>query len=88
MYDDWGPSMDDHRAYALELFVVEYWWREGVMEWLEEKWERWLSQVEDGSAPLWFDRQWRSKIPLDMLPERCRSNEAAFRETVTVTTAS
>ncbi len=88
MYDELGPSMDDHRARALEMFIVEYWWREGVMEWLEEKWERWLSQVEDGSAPLWFDRQWRSKIPLDMLPEQCRSNEAAFRETVTVTTAS
>ena len=88
VYDKYGPSMDDHRACALDTFLVEYWWREGVMEWLEEKWETWLTQAESGTAPAWFDRRWRSKIPLGMLPEQFRSSEAAFRESVVVVTTT
>ena len=73
--------MDDHRARALKVFIVEYWWREGVMEWLEEKWEMWLALEAEGKAPSWFDCRWRAKIPLDMLPVRCRDAEREHRGT-------
>ena len=68
VYRDLGPSMDDHRAYALVGWRPCHWDEAAVGAWLEERWDAWVA-----APPPWFTPQWvEATIPERLLPAAAR----------------
>ena len=45
VYFDYGDTMDDHRANALNTYIEAYWCEEEVKAWLAERWAVWVEQA-------------------------------------------
>ena len=58
MYDDWGTTMDDHRACALFMFAPKYYLHDPrIKAWLAEKWQAW-----EMNPPSWFDEKFKASL--------------------------
>ena len=71
VYDDFGPDMDDHRAFALSIFRPAYYKHDlRVKDWLDSKWSEW-----ERDPPTWFDDAFIASllpewVPVHLRPER------------------
>ena len=62
-YNKYGPTLDDSRACALEVFRPELWCKDEVGEWLREGWSGWTAD-----PPIWFTDERVAGIPSDLRP--------------------
>ena len=66
VYTEWGPSIDDSRAYAISIvFCQKYYIHDiRVKEWLYSHWDEWTND-----PPSWFDDVFKRSIPHEFIPE-------------------
>jgi len=58
-----GPTIDDHRGFLLEVWHPSYWSFEIVRDWLASAQNEW-NQYPD-IIPEWFSERWKSNIPAE-----------------------
>ena len=69
IYDDWGPTLDDHKAYAISVrFIPKYYIHDKrVKIWLAEKWALW-----EKDPPFWFDDSFKQSLHPSVVPKNAR----------------
>ena len=64
VYLEYGSSLDDSRARALDMWRPELWCNIDVEKWRREKWVGWTAD-----PPVWFTEEWvAARIPGHLHP--------------------